>query len=63
MKMATLITFFFFFYYSHWFSEMEKGGTSLGPMVETSPSNAGGAGPKSVQGVKIPYVSGQKTKT
>ena len=42
---------------------MEKGGTSLGPMVETSPSNAGGAGPKSVQGVKIPYVSGQKTKT
>ena len=32
-------------------------------MVETSPSNAGGAGPKSVQGVKVPHVSGQKTKT
>ena len=34
-----------------------------GPVIKTSPSNAGGAGSTPGQGAKIPHASGQKTKT
>ena len=34
-----------------------------GPVVKTSPSNAGGASSSSGQGAKIPHASGQNRKT
>ena len=34
-----------------------------GPMVKTSPSNAGGVGSIPGQGAKIPHASGPKPKT